>query len=368
MASTDVSTDMQHPILDNRKYLGYYLLVWSLITVLHFVMVYVYSPFPLHIIITDSLTANLVAALLGLSLWFSLRYGMGEEQHSMAGLLLIHLVSALVLLGIWIGITYLILQILYPSQAAYIQFFRESTTYRLVGGLFLYSILVLFYYIMIYYEDIKDKSENENRLNILVKEAEIENLKTQINPHFLFNSLNSVSALTMANPEKAQEMVIMLSELLRYSVNGTKHRFVKIQEEVETMQKYIDIEKIRFGEKLQVDMQMEDECLDFYLPPMILQPLIENAIKYGKGQSGDHSYVNISIDKEGEQCCISIRNNYDSEYVNNAGEGIGLKNIKKRLAIMYERNYSFETYDNGKEFKAVMILPQTKPNDDDKEI
>ena len=357
---------MQHPIIDNKRYSGYYLLIWLAISLVHFVLVYFESSFSAGVVITDSLVSSFVASLLGLSMWFSLRYGMSERDRKSYEIGMIHLATALVLLLLWVGVSYLVLVMVFPSSQDYLGFFRESLLFRFIGGLFFYSLLVLFYYLMIYYQNIKEKRENENRLNILVKEAEIENLKTQINPHFLFNSLNSVSALTMANPEKAQEMVIMLSELLRYSVNGTKHRFVEMRKEVETMQKYINIEKIRFGEKLNVSLEMEEECADVFLPPMILQPLIENAIKYGKGQSGDYSYVEIEIQKQYDHCRITIRNNYDSEFVSNAGEGIGLKNIQKRLQIIYERNYAFETHDDGKEFRAIMQLPIINPDDYDK--
>jgi sensor histidine kinase YesM len=334
--------------------------VWLIVSVLHFFLIRYYFDFTTAVVIADSFISNLMAAVMGLSLWFSLRYGMGNKDRRLIESLSIHMISAIVLLSVWMGFTYVTLLIIFDGYDTYFEFFKESLIYRFVGGMFLYSILVLFYYLIIYYQNIKEKSENENRLNMLIKEAEIEGLKTQLNPHFLFNSLNSISSLTIQNPDKAQEMVILLSELLRYSVNGTKNKFVQIEEELETLQKYVDIEKVRYGEKLQVDIQVEENCNGFLLPPMILQPLIENAIKYGRGQSGGESFVGVHVQMIDGHCQISVENNYDKEFVNNVGEGIGLKNIQKRLEILYSYDYQFETHDDGKVFKALMILPKTE--------
>lgn len=349
---------MKHPIIDSRRNFIYYLIAWLIISLLHLFLIGYYFDFPFAAVLADAVVSNLLVSVLGLSLWFSLRYGMGNKERSIIKSIVIHSVSALVLLSLWLAFTYLVLQLIFQENTAYFDFFNDSLIYRFIGGLFLYSILVLFYYLMIYYQNIKEKSANENRLNMLIKEAEIESLKTQLNPHFLFNSLNSISSLTIQKPEKAQEMVILLSELLRYSVNGSNHSFVPIKKEIDTLMKYVDIEKIRYGEKLKVVFENDEKCNDFQLPPLILQPLIENAIKYSRGQSGGDSYIEVKINNIDSKCKIEISNDYDSEYVNDAGEGIGLKNIRRRLEIIYEDNFSFNTMDNGKRFTAEMILPK----------
>jgi two-component system, LytTR family, sensor kinase len=118
-------------------------------------------------------------------------------------------------------------------------------------------------------------------LKSLVKEAELHALKSQINPHFLFNSLNSISSLTMTDPLKAQEMVINLSSLMRYSLKHDQVDKVPFSEELKNNQLYLQIEKVRFGNKFNAVFDIDDKCLNANIPNMILQPLYENAIKYG---------------------------------------------------------------------------------------
>lgn len=355
---------MQHPLFENRNNITYYLLVWVIVSVLHFFLIQYYFDFPNVVMISDSVVSNILASIMGLSLWFSLRYGVGNSDKKVLESLAIQLLSALVLISMWIGFTYFFQTLIFSSNEAYLTFFKASIIYRYVGGLLIYSVLVLFYYVIILYQKMQEKGVNEHRLNMLIKEAEIENLKTQLNPHFLFNSLNSISSLTLQNPEKAQEMVISLSELLRYSVNGSKHKLIEMSQELDTIRKYVSIEKIRFGEKLQVNFDIDENCYSFLVPPMIIQPLVENAVKYGKGQSGGASTIDIRVQVSSEEVQISIRNNYNKEFVNDVGEGIGLRNIQKRLAILYEQNFSFKTHDTGKTFEAVMIIPNTKLTED----
>ena len=144
-------------------------------------------------------------------------------------LLFNHTSSLALMLAIWIGISYGLLVLIFAAEPGYITFLRASIPWRIISAVFFYALLGLGYYLLITYNDLQIRLKEESRLIELLKESELNMLKAQINPHFLFNSLNSVSSLTITNPAAAQEMVIRLSEFLRYTVNSDFHRFVPLK-------------------------------------------------------------------------------------------------------------------------------------------
>ncbi len=195
-------------------------------------------------------------------------------------------------------------------------------------------------------------------MRTLVREAELNMLKTQINPHFLFNSLNSISLLINRDQNRAREMIIKLSDFLRYSLRFGEEEQIQLKDELENMDRYLDIEKIRFGNKLLYEKNVENIALNLPIPNMILLPLLENAVKHGVYESLDPVHIQLVVKKEGRILMIEVKNEYDPESISLKGAGIGLKNIKERLLLLYGRcdliNYSAE---NGV-FKVNLIIPE----------
>ena len=157
--------------------------------------------------------------------------------------------------------------------------------YRVGTGVFIYGLIILTYYLFVSLSNLSEKNAKEARLESLVKETELKMLRSQINPHFLFNSLNSISSLTITDPEKARDMVVKLSEFMRYALSRKDEQPVSLQNELENLRLYLDIEKVRFGDKLTTEEIIEPNCLDFKIPVMLLQPLYENAVKHGVYES-----------------------------------------------------------------------------------
>jgi LytS/YehU family sensor histidine kinase len=226
------------------------------------------------------------------------------------------------------------------------------------NGYLLYLIDVIFFYAVNYYFAYKEKIKNETRLKELVKEAELHALKSQINPHFLFNSLNSISALTMTNPVKAQEMVINLSQLMRYSLKHEQKEEVTLKQEIENNKLYLGIEKVRFGKKLNPIFNITEECLNSEIPNMILQPLYENAIKYGVYEATEPVDIVTNCRYREGMLEVTINNRYDKNVVSRKGEGIGLQNIRDRLQVIYGNPYLLKTEDDGNKFIVSLTIPQ----------
>lgn len=216
----------------------------------------------------------------------------------------------------------------------------------------------MFYYVMLYYEDLQDKLKVESDLQNLVKEAELTALKSQINPHFLFNSLNSISSLTITNPDKAQEMVIKLSDFLRYSLSHDKNEKTSLEAEIDNLNRYLDIEKVRFGKRLNFVSDVSEKCSDMRIPNMILQPLIENSIKHGVYNSSEEVLVKLKCGISEDYVFVEISNDYDPEAVKKVGQGIGLSNIKKRLQLIYQRQDLLEIKAEKLTFTAKLKFPK----------
>lgn len=192
----------------------------------------------------------------------------------------------------------------------------------------------------------------------LIRQAEVNNLRAQINPHFLFNSLNSIAALTKISPERAHDMVIRLSEFMRYSIRLNPNEMMTLNQEIKNIESYLDIEKTRFGERLEVYTTINHDCLEAKLPNMMLQPIYENAIKHGVCQSGDIVRIFTRSTLVNNELTLVIMNNFDIDETNSSGTGFGLESLKKRLSLQYGRADLLNHYKIGNMFTLILTIPQ----------
>ena len=350
---------MLNPISKNRNYILAYIAIWITIFLIHTFIINFFYGVDSIISLADSAVFNTLFALLGLNLWYVIRFNL-KETPNFFDLVFNHLIVAVLAIAAWITISYFTLVNIFPEATSYREFLNESLAWRVITGIFYYLLFVMYYYVMLYYEDLQEKLKVEAQLQTLVNESELSALKSQINPHFLFNSLNSISSLTITNPDKAQDMVIKLSDFLRYTLSHDKDEKASLREEFSNLQRYLDIEKIRFGHRLNFTTNIPDECENFEIPNMILQPLIENAIKHGVYDSTEEVLVELTCRHDDEHVIIEIRNEYDPDSIKKKGEGIGLKNIKKRLQIIYKRQDLFEVSAEKLMFRATLKLPKSK--------
>ena len=182
-------------------------------------------------------------------------------------------------------ITKFIMTSVLPEQNNYQDYWDATLPYRVGTGVFIYGLIILTYYLFVSLSNLSEKNAKEARLESLVRETELKMLRSQINPHFLFNSLNSISSLTITDPEKARDMVVKLSEFMRYALSRKDEQPVTLQNELENLRLYLDIEKVRFGDKLITEEMIDNKCLEFKIPVLLLQPLYENAVKHGVYES-----------------------------------------------------------------------------------
>ncbi len=350
---------MLNPFIKNRNYLIIYLAVWVVIILIQTAILSYYQGINLFSSLNDALVFNAILALIGFNIWYVLRFNLKDHQN-IFDLIVNHLLAAIIIIAIWLASGYFILRALENQSAEYLEFLDQSLPWRAVIGSFFYLIFILIYYMILYYEDLQQKMQIESELNNLVREAELNALKSQINPHFLFNSLNSISSLTMSSPEKAQEMVIKLSDFLRYSLSHDRNETTSLRRELENTERYLDIEKIRFGKRLTYRSKVPEACLDAEIPNMILQPIFENAIKHGVYHSTEEVLVEMRCEPNEEYLLLHIQNDFDPEAVRPKGEGIGLANIRKRLQLIYQRSDLLEIRMGKIDFEVILKIPRKK--------
>ena len=345
---------MKHPLTHNYRLLGYYTLFWAVIGIINLVLQVFWYNVPLVYSLLDTGTTYVLYPLIGSSIWYSIRYNSLEEV-GVLRLVLFHFIAASILCGIWVYITYAIYQPFITEQN---DFLNKGIPSKIFAGYIMYAIYLVFFYAVNYYQSLKEKIKKEGEYKVLIREAELQALKSQINPHFLFNSLNSISSLTVSNPEKAQEMVINLSTFMRYSLMHNEKEMVSFSRELENIKLYLSIEKVRFGKKLNAEFEIDAHCLEAEIPNMILQPLFENAIKYGVYETTEQVTIKTTCECDGHVLKITITNEYDPVSLKRKGEGIGLKNIRKRLEIIYNQPDLMKITDHKTSFEVQLVIPQ----------
>ena len=353
---------MSHPLLTNRRTLYAYACVWLGIALAHGLLLWSnQSRLGLSEmgawLVLDGLVFNALYALLGLSLWYPCCY-ISPEQVGLGRTVLRHAFAALFISLIWVGIGSGVMTHALQPPEAYRAFVRASFPWRLLVGVLFYLVIASFYYLVIFAVNLKEQRLREAELDALVKEAELKSLKFQINPHFLFNSLNSIHSLTMSEPARASEMTLKLAEYLRYTLATNEKQLVPLEEELKSVRLYLDIEKVRFGDKIDFVERVDKRCRHAKLPSMVLQPLFENAIKHGVYESLEPVRIELRCEPYGDFLKASVENRFDPEAGARKGEGIGLQNIRQRLQRLYRQSDLLRVERVADRFKVTLLIPQ----------
>lgn len=230
--------------------------------------------------------------------------------------------------------------------------FTGFLAFALLGQVMVTLLAVGMRYI-IKWNDERQAIEEERRRNA---EAELNWLKNQLNPHFLFNTLNNISSLTQIDPDKAQECIGQLSELLRYALYESNVRKVRIADEVEFMKNYISLMSLRYSRATKIEARFDDTANDAMISPLLFISLIENAFKHGTSAHQD-SFVMISLDMDGEDLVFSCENSlFDKKTADFSGSGIGLENMKRRLELLYPESYTYSCFTEGNTYIALVRI------------
>lgn len=238
-------------------------------------------------------------------------------------------------------------------------FFEQNTAVQIFVVFVVISAFSLASYVWFTQADIHKDKQVKTQQSEVIKEAELFHLRQQIQPHFIFNSLNSIHALLGSNPNKAREMLTKLASFLRGTLTTDQHTFNTINKELEQLTLYLQIEEVRFGHRLKVLLNIDEACGNKKVPALLLQPLVENAIKFGLYGSTGEVNIHLNVSCLNQMLTVTISNPFDADNVpEQKGTGFGLNSIRRRLYLIFGRNDLLLTQSKDQIFTATINIPQ----------
>jgi LytS/YehU family sensor histidine kinase len=342
-----------HPLFGSFRRVLFYLLAWVPVACILAYLLTTLGRLPFVQSLAFCGPLSLIYAFMCLESWYLCRV-IPITQGKLLIQLSAQLLNAVVSSGIWTLIAKGV------AVAEGIESQRLTGAYPLLfgTGVLLYLTAIAVHYMVLATMASRAAEQRESEARLLAGEAELRALRAQINPHFLYNSLNSISALTSIDGAKARNMCIQLSEFLRSTLGMSERTRISIAEEVELLRRYLDIEKVRFGARLNFEAAVAPDCMDELVPPLLLQPLVENAIIHGIAGMIDSGILRLEIARQDSSTIrIVIENSYDPDAPKRKQAGYGLVNVRKRLHTVYGQAAGVAVDSAGDRFRVQLSLP-----------
>jgi two-component system LytT family sensor kinase len=301
----------------------------------------------------DSIVSNILLLLFCLTISNIIRYYQPSKTTAWKLVIWCFLAASL-----WVWCSQWPLKKFMSNDLGYLENLSVSLPIRFSIGFLMISCTVLITWVWEFVAFKNEDALRQSKAMALAKEAELNSLTQQLQPHFLFNSLNSINALITSKPTEARNMVQQLSDFLRGTLKKENGKPVKLSEELKHLEIYLEIEKVRFGHRLKTIFEI-DKVEDFLLPPLILQPLLENAIKFGLYDTVGEVEIKIMAKEDNNQLKITIQNPFDSDTsLVNKGTGFGLHSVSRRLYLMYARHDLLHTFAKNGIYNTEIVVPQ----------
>lgn len=347
-----------HPLLTPINRYGLYLLAWVPLAAILIYLVAV--PGGLGLLDAAALVIPLciVYQFVCLSAWYSCKAAPIRKSTGQR-LWLTHVLAAAILSLFWVLLAKLLAYILSEFAAfdGLYQRFTPLVSFIFGAGFVLYLLSVAAHYVILAIEESNRAEARAQENSLLARDAELKALKAQVNPHFLFNSLNSISALTGVDPAKAREMCILLAEFLRMTLGLGEKTSIPLSEELAMLHRYLSIEKVRFGARLKMEEDIQPDLNTIPLPPLVLQPLVENAITHGIAHLPEGGSVYISGQRSNGRVLLAIENTFDPDSTPSRRGGLGLKNVRERMEGRFGNGANMRVSAENDRFRVELSFP-----------
>jgi two-component system, LytTR family, sensor histidine kinase AlgZ len=348
-----------HPILARLDRLGSYLALWVVVGVLESsILTRQGLTWPEALV--QVLPPLLVYSFVCLSAWYVCRATPLATSH-VSRVLTASLAAAFVGASLWLALSEAWLATLesMPELAPITPRFRVQVPFLFFVSLMLYLLVLSVHYVVLAFEAFRTAERQQLELQVLTRDAELRALRAQVNPHFLYNSLNSISALTGSDAAAARRMCLLLAEFLRTTLRVSSEQRITMAEEMKLAERFLSIEQVRFGARLQVEQSVDENALDCQVPPLVLQPLLENAVGHGIAGLIDGGTIRVDIVRRGDRVSISVENPRDPDAMPRKQGGVGLENVRKRLALVFGGAARLEAAASPTGFRVAIDLPWT---------
>lgn len=263
------------------------------------------------------------------------------------------------MMAVWLTLTRWLIHVSVNHFYEYDEFLKNSLPIRGSIGFLILGCIALVSVIWFTSEEQKETEQRKTDAEKLAKDAELFKLRQQLQPHFLFNSLNSINALIGSRPQEARKMIQQLSDFLRGTLRKEEHQWVSLKEELQYLQLYLDIEKVRFVNRLSTIVEKDVAAEQMKLPALLLQPIVENAIKFGLYDTTGEAVIRITADASDNSLLIRVENPFDPETSSSkTGTGFGLRSVQRRLYLLFGRNDLLTTETKENTFITIVKIPQ----------
>ena len=344
-------------------------LFWLLVGLFIFLEMAVFHPIPGNFNTEGELVWELALSVVWalstpLIVWLARRYRL--DHGAWARPLAVHILAGITLALLQCGVHGLIVKaIMNPGPPLALALLLPSFYFNIDKMLMIYAVIVLVTHAVDYYGRLKEKEIKTLQLESQLVKAELSALKMQLQPHFLFNTLNAISSLMHSDVESADRMIVRLGDLLRLTLDSSGLQTARLKDEIDVLKKYIEIEQIRFKDRLRVDLDIAPEVLEAKLPTLILQPLVENAIRHGIAPRAAGGHVAISARRAGTVLELRVTDDgvgMPKEPSEGDREGVGISNTRSRLEKLYGSDFRLEIADGEKNgVSAILSLPLDLP-------
>lgn len=309
---------------------------------------------PVFVSVADAVVGNLLILLAGISTYNILRYYKPARDN------LFYIRVWVMILALLITLLFnQVMLLLFPNEALYINLLEKGSLLRGIYNLLNLALTSVFVFLWFHFKDEQKRQQQVIDAQALTRDAELVSLRQQLQPHFLFNSLNSISALVGTRPNEARKMIQQLSDFLRGTLRKDERELISLKDELEHLKPYLDIEKVRFGHRLSTEVHVSDDYLNCKIPPLILQPIVENAIKFGLYDITGEVVITIVCACNAQRLSVVITNPFDAQTAApQKGVGFGLTSVQRRLYLLYARNDLLHTTYQNNVFTTSVIIPQ----------
>jgi two-component system LytT family sensor kinase len=334
---------------------------WILWSAVHYAMLENFG-IAWDVAIIDSLVSNALLAASTILIFHTLGYYRPDNKNYFY-----LLVWCVVISVIWTAIVKFGLLSFFSDNNDYKKFLLKSIPVRFDMAFLVIGCSVIMSMLWYNLEEKKYIESRKSDAEKLARDAELYKLRQQLQPHFLFNSLNSISALAGKEPEQARKMIQQLSDFLRGALKKEDYQLTSLAEELQHLQLYLDMEKMRFGHRLSTEIKHDDSSLQFLIPPMLLQPIVENAIKFGLYDTTDNITIVIEAKTFDKYLQLTVQNPFDPETsAPKHGTGFGLSSVQRRLYLLFARTDLLSTSVKENLFITSVKIPRNDINDSDR--
>ena len=348
-----------HPIFENRQRLAFYLIAWlPIAAILSVILKRAPSTWVEAILL--ALPISLLYAFMCLSAWYVCLSAPMRGQSSARSIGTLGASSALAS-GVWalLGEVWAVALDPWMTNPGLGEHYLTQTATVFVIGILLFLLAAAGHYLLIAVDEYREAEKRTLEMQVLAREAELRALRAQIDPHFLFNSLNSISALTVSDPQGARRMCLLLADFLRSSLMLGAKKEIPVSDELHLVDRFLDIEKVRYGNRLSIVRNVDPNCSGCLVPPLLIQPLVENAIRHGIAPLVDGGTIRMDVHRDGAALEIVLENPVDpgGGPTTKDGAGVGLENVRSRLAKLFANEALVAVSHENSRFQVRLRFP-----------